>query len=49
MENTKDIRNNIDSFRQAFAGYENYYTVIGGTACLLLMEDAGASFRLTKD
>ena len=49
MDNPRDIRNNIDSFKQAFAGYENYYTVIGGTACLLLMEDAGESFRVTKD
>ena len=49
MVNPRDIRNNIDSFRQAFAGYEDYYTVIGGTACLLLMEEAGYVGRATKD
>lgn len=49
MVNPKDIRNNIDSFRKAFAGYEEFYTVIGGTACLLLMEEAGGEFRVTKD
>ena len=49
MVNPRDIRNNIDSFRQAFAGYEEYYTVIGGTACLILMEEAGQKFRVTKD
>lgn len=49
MDNPRDIRNNIDTFKTAFAGYEEYYTVIGGTACLLLMEEAGEQFRLTKD
>lgn len=49
MVSPQDIRNNIDSFRQAFAGYEDYYTVIGGTACWLLMEEAGKTGRATKD
>ena len=25
MVNPRDIRNNIDSFKQAFAGYEDFY------------------------
>jgi hypothetical protein len=36
-------------FRQHFAGYEDYYVLIGGTACTVLMEDAGIEFRATKD
>lgn len=26
-------------FREYFAGYEDYYVLIGGTACMVLMED----------
>ena len=36
-------------FREYFAGYEDYYVLIGGTACTVLMEDAGVEFRATKD
>ena len=39
----------LDSFKNAFSGYEDYYTVIGGTACELLMNDLGLRFRVTKD
>ena len=39
----------IDSFREWFRGYEDYYTIIGGTACDLLMTDEGLDFRATKD
>lgn len=39
----------LDSFKNAFSGYEDYYTVIGGTACELLMNDLGMGFRVTKD
>jgi len=39
----------IELFRDYFAGHEDKYTVIGGTACDLLMEDAGFAFRATKD
>ena len=39
----------IDSFRIWFQGYESQYVIIGGTACDLLMGDAGMEFRATKD
>ena len=39
----------IESFRKWFQGYEEQYTIIGGTACDLLMTDEGLDFRATKD
>lgn len=39
----------LDIFRNFFLGYEHHYTVIGGVACHLNMEDAGIDFRATKD
>lgn len=39
----------IESFKEHFKGMENQYTVIGGTACDLLMSDVGENFRATKD
>lgn len=39
----------IGSWREAFRGYEDCYTVIGGAACDILMSDADLSFRATKD
>ena len=39
----------IDGFREWFRGYEEQYTIIGGTACDLLMTDEGLDFRATKD
>lgn len=39
----------FDSFRKWFEGYENEYVIIGGTACLLYVEEAGLDFRATKD
>lgn len=39
----------IDSFREWFRGYESNYVVIGGTACDLLLGEAGESFRVTRD
>lgn len=39
----------IDSFREAFKGYEDCYTVIGGAACDILMAEADNEFRATKD
>lgn len=39
----------IESFKEWFRGYEEQYTIIGGTACDLLMSDAGLDFRATKD
>lgn len=39
----------FQSFKEWFLGYEDEYTVIGGVACALLMENAGQEFRATKD
>lgn len=39
----------FDSFRERFKGYEDCYTIIGGTACDILMNEAGLNFRATKD
>lgn len=39
----------FDSFRERFKGYEDCYTIIGGTACDILMNEAGLDFRATKD
>jgi len=44
-----ELKNNLMSFRDTFREYTDYYTVIGGTACMILMEEAGRSFRATKD
>jgi len=39
----------IDKFREHFAGHEEQYALIGGTACDLLFANAGIDFRATKD
>ena len=39
----------IDSFREKFKEYTDYYTVIGGTACDILLTEADLAFRATKD
>lgn len=39
----------LDIFRQRFAAFADQYVLIGGTAASLTMEDAGLSFRATKD
>lgn len=36
-------------FAEHFAAFTNQYVLIGGTVCSVLMEDAGGSFRSTKD
>jgi len=41
--------NGFEKFKEHFVGYEDCYTIIGGTACDILMNDASADFRLTKD
>ena len=38
-----------ESFREHFKGYEDCYTIIGGTACDILMSDVDLEFRATKD
>ena len=49
MADNTELKNNLVSFREMFKDYTNYYTVIGGTACMILMEEAGQNFRATKD
>ena len=39
----------INSFVEKFKGYEDCYTIIGGTACDILMSEAYVPFRATKD
>ena len=38
----------LDTFKAFFKGYEDRYTLIGGVACYLSMEEAGLDFRATK-
>ncbi|MGI6736023.1 MAG: hypothetical protein ACOX41_01760 [Anaerovoracaceae bacterium] len=35
----------LDVFRKYFDGYEDCYTIIGGTACEILMSEAELDFR----
>lgn len=39
----------LDKFREHFAGYEESYALIGGTACSLIFEEVGIDFRATRD
>lgn len=39
----------INSFRERFKDMDDQYTIIGGTACDLLMSEIGENFRATKD
>lgn len=39
----------FESFREAFMGYEDCYTIIGGAACDILMSEVELDFRATKD
>ncbi len=39
----------LDYFREYFKGFEDRYILIGGTACDVLMNEAGLEFRATKD
>ncbi len=39
----------IDAFRDAMAGHEDKYVLIGGGACSLLFEGTPQEFRMTKD
>lgn len=39
----------IDSFREKFKDYPDCYTVIGGTACDILLSEADLNFRATND
>ena len=37
MADNKELKNNPKSFRDAFRKYSDNYTVIGGTACMILI------------
>jgi hypothetical protein len=39
----------IDTFREKFRDYTDYYTIIVGTACDILLSEANLSFRATND
>lgn len=39
----------ITVFKKYFEEYPDNYTIIGGTACDILMEEAGFIARTTKD
>ena len=39
----------IDSFRDWFADFSENYVLIGGTACDILLSEAGEVFRATRD
>lgn len=39
----------LKQFKEHFASFLDQYVLIGGTACTLLMEEAGLEFRATKD
>ena len=39
----------LDIFKEAFKGYEDCYTIIGGTACEILMSKEQLDFRATRD
>lgn len=39
----------LDLFREHFCDYADRYVLIGGTACDLVMTEAGLTFRATKD
>jgi len=39
----------FDSFKKWFAGCDEHYVIIGGTACELLLNEEGQDFRATKD
>ena len=39
----------IETFENFFRDFSQEYVLIGGTACDLLMEEAGIEFRATKD
>jgi len=39
----------LDKFKEHFADFSEYYVLIGGAASDLVMGDAGAEFRATKD
>lgn len=39
----------LEKFKEYFEDHTNQYVFIGGTACDILMDELGVSFRATKD
>lgn len=39
----------LEIFREHFREFSGRYVIIGGTACDLVMDEAGLTFRATKD
>ena len=39
----------LEKFKEAMVGNEDNYVLIGGGACSILFDEAGAAFRATKD
>lgn len=39
----------LEHFKEYFTGYEDQYTLIGGSACSVVIEDLGGDFRATDD
>lgn len=39
----------LDRFRELFENYDNNYVMIGGTACGIIFDEIGETFRSTKD
>jgi hypothetical protein len=39
----------LEKFKEHFTGYNNYFVLIGGTACTILFDELGIGFRATKD
>lgn len=39
----------LDLFREHFKDFQDSYTLIGGVACFLALDEAGLNFRATKD
>ena len=45
----KTMVNGLNFFHEAFENFSNQYILIGGTACDLLLDEAGLPFRATRD
>ena len=41
--------NGLNKFREFFSLHENNYVLIGGTACAIIFDEIGETFRSTKD
>lgn len=41
--------NGLNKFREFFEAYDQNYVLIGGTACAVIFDEIGESFRATKD